>query len=172
MPEGEQSISYQGKLAVWTVPFYLFRGRQGYVTKDLLNPFHPPTFESTDYRNWIAELDEKTCALCLTKHGKIYSAEDLPEEEPPLHINCRCEIESMAAAAAGTATQDGMDGADAYIMDIGILPENYITKREATDLGWVRWKGNLAKVAPGKMIGGEIYYNDDGHLPQAPGRVW
>jgi len=59
--------------------------KQGYVTKDLLNPFHPPTFESTDYRNWIAELDEKTCALCLTKHGKIYSEDDLPEEEPPLH---------------------------------------------------------------------------------------
>jgi hypothetical protein len=78
----------------------------------------------------------------------------------------------MAAAIAGTATQDGMNGADVFIMDTGTLPDNYITKREAIHLGWVKWKGNLATVAPGKMIGGGIYYNDDGHLPQAPGRIW
>ena len=78
----------------------------------------------------------------------------------------------MAAAAAGTATQDGMGGADVYIIDIGILPENYITIREAIELGWVKWKGNLNKVAPGKMIGGERFYNRNGHLPEAPGRIW
>jgi len=146
--------------------------KQGFIAKDILKLFYPPTFKSTDYWNWIAELDEKTCARCLTKYGKIYLVDDPPEEEPPLHPNCRCEIICMAAAIAGTTTQDGMDGADVCIMDIGILPENYITKREAIDLGWVRWKGNLAQVAPGKMIGGDIYRNDDGHLPQAPNRVW
>ena len=146
--------------------------KQGCVTKDLLNPFYPPTFESTDYRNWMSELDEKTCALCLTKHGKIYSFDDIPEEEPPLHPNCRCWLDSMAAAMAGTATQDGMDGADVSIMDTGILPENYITKREAIELGWISLIGNLGKVAPGKMIGGGRYFNRNGHLPQAPGRIW
>ena len=32
--------------------------------------------------------------------------------------------------------------------------------------------GNLADVAPDKMIGGDIYQNRNGHLPQAPGRIW
>jgi len=146
--------------------------KRGYITKDLFSLFYPPTFESTKYRNWISELDLKTCMLCRPKHGKIYSLDDIPEEEPPLHPNCRCKIENMSAATAGTATQDGLDGADLFVMDTGNLPDNYITKREAIDLGWIGRKGNLAEIAPGKMIGGEIYYNDDGHLPQAPGRVW
>jgi hypothetical protein len=32
--------------------------------------------------------------------------------------------------------------------------------------------GNLNKVAPGRMIGGDIYRNRNGHLPQADGRIW
>lgn len=33
-------------------------------------------------------------------------------------------------------------------------------------------KGNLGEVAPGKMIGGDVYQNKNGHLPSAPGRIW
>ena len=33
-------------------------------------------------------------------------------------------------------------------------------------------KGNLDDVAKGKMIGGDVYRNRDGHLPQKEGRVW
>lgn len=39
-------------------------------------------------------------------------------------------------------------------------------------LGWEPLKGNLDQVAPGMMIGGDIYSNKDGHLPQADGRIW
>lgn len=142
------------------------------VQKDLLEFFRPPTFESLDYKNWIAQLDLKTCFICRKIHGKIYEIDEMPEGEPPLHFNCRCKIQNMEAAVAGTATQDGLYGADVSLKNTGKLPSNYITKKEAQDLGWIRWQGNLDKIAPGKSIGGDIYYNDDGHLPQVYGRVW
>lgn len=48
-------------------------------------------------------------------------------------------------------------GADYYIANYGVLPNYYITKEETENLGWIAWKGNLDKVAPGKMIGGNIF---------------
>ncbi len=54
----------------------------------------------------------------------------------------------------------------------GELPASYITRNFAKQLGWNPKKGNLATVAPGKMVLGGIYYNKDGKLPSVPGRVW
>ncbi|WP_448321887.1 ribonuclease domain-containing protein [Streptomyces sp. CO7] len=33
-------------------------------------------------------------------------------------------------------------------------------------------KGNLAEVAPGKSIGGDVFSNREGRLPSASGRTW
>ena len=59
-----------------------------------------------------------------------------------------------------------------YIKANGKLPENYLTKSEARALGWKQKKGNLADIAPGKSIGGDIYHNDKGWLPSKQGRIW
>ena len=64
------------------------------------------------------------------------------------------------------------DDVVAYIKKHGKLPDNYITKDKAYKLGWKSTKGNLADVAPGKSIGGDIFYNDKKLLPEANGRVW
>ncbi len=45
-------------------------------------------------------------------------------------------------------------------------------KKGAEDAGWVNWKGNLANVLPGKMIGGDVFRNSRDKLPIAPGRIW
>ena len=37
---------------------------------------------------------------------------------------------------------------------------------------WDAKKGNLNEVAPGKIIGGDIFYNRNGKLPYAPDRIW
>ncbi|MDP4119176.1 MAG: ribonuclease domain-containing protein [Bacillota bacterium] len=52
------------------------------------------------------------------------------------------------------------------------LPGYYITKKIAKQLGWKSFLGNLAQVAPGKMIFGGIHKNKSGRLPQKDGRVW
>ena len=60
----------------------------------------------------------------------------------------------------------------------GTLPDNYILKERAEELGWNPKLGNLAEVAPGKSIGGDIYHNypdnitGEKMLPDASGRVW
>ncbi len=50
------------------------------------------------------------------------------------------------------------------------LPGNYLTKKEARDLGWVSSEGNLWDVAPGASIGGDHFGNFEGLLPEKPGR--
>ena len=59
-----------------------------------------------------------------------------------------------------------------YIHLYNHLPSNYITKKEAQDLGWESSKGNLNKVAPGKSIGGDKFGNREGLLPKKDGRVY
>ena len=53
-----------------------------------------------------------------------------------------------------------------YIHTFGHLPDNYITKNEARDLGWDSSQGNLWDVAPGKSIGGDRFGNYEGLLPE------
>ena len=57
-----------------------------------------------------------------------------------------------------------------YIHIYGCLPDNFITKDEARDLGWEG--GGLEDYAPGKCIGGDRFGNYEGLLPDAPGRTW
>lgn len=59
-----------------------------------------------------------------------------------------------------------------YISIYGKLPSNYITKSEASTLGWDSSKGNLWDVAPGKSIGGDRFGNYEGLLPKASGRQY
>ena len=59
-----------------------------------------------------------------------------------------------------------------YLHLFGHLPDNYLTKNEAQDLGWVASKGNLWKVAPGMSIGGDRFGNREGLLPTKKGRKY
>ena len=51
-----------------------------------------------------------------------------------------------------------------YLHLYGHLPDNFITKKEAQDLGWSG--GSLEKYAPGKCIGGDYFGNYEGLLPK------
>ena len=59
-----------------------------------------------------------------------------------------------------------------YLHQFGHLPSNYLTKKEAEELGWVSSKGNLWKVAPGMSIGGSRFGNYEGHLPDKKSRKY
>lgn len=50
------------------------------------------------------------------------------------------------------------------------LPDNYITKSEARDLGWQG--GSVEDYLPGAAIGGDRFGNREGLLPEAPGRSY
>ncbi len=127
---------------------------------------------STHYKNWLSIEDARRCKRCEEMHGQIYEIEEVPIPEPPLHEKFRCYIARMEALTAGTATTKGKNGADWWIATYHQLPPYYISKAEARALGWKAWKGNLASVAPNKMIAKGIYRNDNGHLPESSGRIW
>ena len=57
-----------------------------------------------------------------------------------------------------------------YIHLYGRLPGNFITKKDAQNLGWDG--GSLEPYAPGKCIGGSYFGNYEGLLPDAPGRKY
>ncbi len=57
-----------------------------------------------------------------------------------------------------------------FIHQYGMLPGNFITKAEARKLGWDG--GSVERYAPGKCIGGDRFGNNEGLLPDAPGRTW
>ena len=65
---------------------------------------------------------------------------------------------------------DSKEDVALYIELYGELPDNYITKNEARDLGWTG--GSLENYAPGMCIGGDRYNNREGLLPEANGRTW
>lgn len=59
-----------------------------------------------------------------------------------------------------------------YLHTFGKLPENFITKDKAEDLGWVSSKGNLWEVTDRMVIGGDRFGNREGLLPSKKGRTW
>lgn len=52
-----------------------------------------------------------------------------------------------------------------YIYTYGRLPNNYITKKEADNLGWESNKGNLWDVTDKMSIGGDRFGNREKSLP-------
>lgn len=57
-----------------------------------------------------------------------------------------------------------------YIYTYGHLPENFITKDEARDMGWEG--GSVETYAPGYAIGGDTFGNREGLLPKEKGRIY
>ena len=79
--------------------------------------------------------------------GPLYTAEpegdDLPEED---------------------GTYNSAEDVSLYLYTFGHLPDNYITKNEARDLGWTG--GSVERYAPGCAIGGDKFGNREGVLPE------
>lgn len=64
------------------------------------------------------------------------------------------------------------DEVASYIIKFNKLPKNYLSKKEATSLGWIAKEGNLREIKKDANIGGDIFRNLEGRLPNKKGRVW
>lgn len=82
------------------------------------------------------------------------------EEEPPYEDGLP---QDAGAAIDEDGTYNSAEDVSLYLYTFGHLPENYITKNEARDLGWSG--GSVEKVAPGCAIGGDKFGNREGVLP-------
>lgn len=59
-----------------------------------------------------------------------------------------------------------------YIYEYGKLPLNFITKKEAEQLGWKSDEGNLWDVTDKMSIGGDYFGNREKKLPSKSGRKY
>ena len=59
-----------------------------------------------------------------------------------------------------------------YLFTYGKLPDNFITKKEAQELGWDSTRNYVSDIAPGKSIGGDRFGNYEGVLPKVKGRTY
>ena len=102
----------------------------------------PVTFESTDTQQ------------AQTEPPSSESEETVPEE----------------TAIDENGTYDDKESVALYIHTYGKLPSNYITKSEASALGWTG--GSVEQFVKGKAIGGDRFGNYEGQLPKAKGRTY
>ncbi len=131
----------------------------------------PQITTSSNYKHWVSIKDDSRCTPCEVNHGKIWLISEKPNPKPPAHPRCRCVIKLMQSIAAGTATINGVNGADWWIVNTGVLPNYYVSYEDALNKGWApkKWPSNFI---PQKMITGGEHQNKSGHLPSKPGRIW
>jgi len=93
-----------------------------------------------------------------------------PAEEPSVP-----QVETSIAGSS-SVSEDGQysdkEHVALYLHTYGHLPDNFLTKSKAEELGWVSGKGNLWDVAPGMSIGGDRFGNREGLLPDVSNRKW
>ena len=144
-----------------------------YLLLQLINgsDWNPVFGESNKFKNWIAILDLQTCLKCRMNHGRIWLIDEQPLKKPPIHFYCRCKIIAMKTVKSGTATINGINGADWGLKYKFELPNYYVTLEEAIKAEWKKGKW-LSNFIPNKMISCGEYYNEDGRLPQSSGRIW
>lgn len=94
-----------------------------------------------------------------------------PESESRTEAESQTESQTEAETQLDeNGTYDDKDNVALYIHLYGRLPSNYITKKEAQNLGWEG--GSVEKYAPGKCIGGTYFGNYEGILPEKDGREY
>ena len=102
-------------------------------------------------------------------------AEEAGSEETPEVPSPAEEAGLEETPESPAVTEDGWynskEEVALYIHLYGHLPDNYITKKEAEELGWTG--GSVERCAgKGKAIGGSRFGNYEGLLPDAKGRTW
>ena len=95
--------------------------------------------------------------------GAAASLPGASEEDPGTTAGDR-QLYEDPAALDEDGTYNSAEDVSLYLYTYGRLPENYITKNEARDLGWSG--GSVEKVAPGCAIGGDKFGNREGILPE------
>lgn len=134
-----------------------------------------PSSASSDNAITIYTIDSEIEDVS-TQTSDIEITDSISEDENPANfIADASDIEEVETAEEEPlldehGSYDSKDDVALYIIQYGHLPENYITKKEAQNLGWSG--GSIEKYAPGKCIGGARFGNYEGLLPQKDGRTY
>lgn len=88
----------------------------------------------------------------------------------PNELNVLPAEEQIVNTLDENGEYDSKEDVALYLHTYGHLPSNYITKKEARELGWDG--GSVEKYAPGKCIGGDYFGNYEKQLPTESGRSY
>ena len=110
--------------------------------------------------------EESSVQAEVSSKAEVSKVESSAEESPTLETSE--EEPQLDADGEYTSPED----VALYLYLYGELPGNFITKKEAQDLGWVSSEGNLWEVTDHKSIGGDKFGNYEGLLPEASGRQY
>lgn len=153
---------------------------------DMKAPARP---DSTRWKTWLLRI-ALVCALAFALpllgcsdtdqetdgNGPAYTAAPAAPSDASSESSSTDSTASAAGSKSKAIDKNGSYTSKSdvalYIHTYGHLPENFISKTKARKAGWDSSKGNLGKVCPGKSIGGGTFNNDDGLLPEKPGRTW
>lgn len=122
------------------------------------------------YMEYASSADDTSAAETPSEEETAETSAEAPRTEA---VPEESEADSQAASEADT--ESGIVWGESYTTpeDVaeylhiyGELPENFITKNEAKDMGWESSEGNLWEVAPGMSIGGDYFGNYEGLLPE------
>ena len=102
--------------------------------------------------------------------GKSTVETGIPENEATVMDMLTTVADETESSISEDGTYTTKEEVAEYINLYGHLPSNFITKKEAKNLGWVSSEGNLNEVAPGMSIGGDYFGNYEGLLPEAEDR--
>ena len=113
-------------------------------------------------------------ALSMTGCGAVQENDDQNTDRTAVNETIESEPDTPPEEETSEPAEDGTysskDDVARYIYIYGHLPSNFITKKEAEELGWQG--GSLEPYAPGKCIGGSHFGNYEGLLPEKDGRTY
>ena len=112
----------------------------------------------------VTEVTEDSAEVVVEPSSEMtVSSSEAVTEEPS---SSSAEAELLDPDGSYTTCED----VALYLETYGELPDNFITKNEARELGWEG--GSLEPYAPGKCIGGDKFGNYEGLLPKDGGRSY
>lgn len=136
----------------------------------------PHPIYSTTYNDWRLAGELEVGEKVLTYHGEatVTKTEKKGGSEAVYNLEIK-DLHNFLVGDVGVVVHNtGLcsKAEKEFVEESGELPDFYITKQQALDLGWNPSAGNLQDVAPGKWIGGDIFRNLEGKLPNKSGRIW
>lgn len=132
----------------------------------------PTTVETTAATT--AQTTVTTTTTAATTVTETTTTTSKPTEKTTKKTKKTTTTTRPTTTAAAAIDEDGYyyskDDVALYIYTYGHLPDNFITKKKAQELGWNG--GSLERYKKGFAIGGDRFGNYEGILPKKSGRVY
>lgn len=160
--EGNQESAYKEEATVETVTEAVSESVESSAETESITE-EPEAQIETEAEAWQEESDTKPESEIEQENQEALEEKDNAEAESD-------SDEAVTAQIDENGTYTSKEDVAEYIHTYNRLPDNFITKKEAKQLGWSG--GGLEEFAPGKCIGGDYFGNYEELLPVKKGRKY